>query len=94
MVKILIMTAKMASPDLFKIKEFWNKCYVAIISVHDVTRKSSLRDSNCIIAVVMWPKFGNSSISMRDVIITSILHGLKPFLRGGLDSSSILWDSY
>ena len=27
------------------------------------------------IYVVMWTKFGNSSISMREVIITSILEG-------------------
>ena len=79
MVKILMMSAKMAFPDPFKIKEFWNKGYVVIISVHDVTRKSLLRDSKCIIDVVMWPKFGNSSISMSDVTITSILQGLKPF---------------
>ena len=26
-----------------------------------------------IIDVAMWPKFGNSSISIREVIITSIL---------------------
>ena len=79
MVKILMMSAKMAFSDPFKIKEFWNKGYVVIISVYDVTRKSLLRDSNCIIDVVMWPKFGNSSISMSDVTITSILQGLKPF---------------
>ena len=30
-------------------------------------------DSNYIVEVIMWPKFGNSSISMREVIITSIL---------------------
>ena len=30
-------------------------------------------DPNYIEDVVMWPKFGNFSISMREVIITSIL---------------------
>ena len=29
--------------------------------------------SNYIVDVVMWPKFGNSSISMREVMITTIL---------------------
>ena len=73
MVKILMMSAKMATPGLLKIKVFWNKGYDVIISVHDVTNKILSRDSNYIIDVVMWPKFGNCSISMRKVIITSIL---------------------
>ena len=73
MVAILIIPAKMATLDLLKIKVFWNKGYDVIISVHDVTNKILSRDSNYIVDVVMWPKFGNSSISMREVIITSIL---------------------
>ena len=73
MVAILMMSAKMATLGLLKIKVFWNKGYDVIISVHDVTNKILSRDSNYIIDVVMWPKFGNSSISMREVIITSIL---------------------
>ena len=73
MVTILMMSAKMATPGLLKITVFWNKGYDVIISVHDVTNKILSRDSNYIIDVVMWPKFGNSSISMRKVIITSIL---------------------
>ena len=68
-----MMSAKMATPGLLKIKVFWNKGYDVIISVHDVTNKILSRDSNYIIDVVMWPKFGNCSISMRKVIITSIL---------------------
>ena len=32
-----------------------------------------LRDSNYIVDVAMWSKFGNSNISIREVIITSIL---------------------
>ena len=73
MVKIFMMSAKMAALGLLKVKVFWNKGYDVIISVHDVTNKILSRDSNYIIDVVMWPKFGNSSISMREVIITSIL---------------------
>ena len=73
MVTILMMSAKMATLGLLKIKVFWNKGYDVIISVHDVTNKILLRDSNYIVDVVMWPKFGNSSISMREVIIMSIL---------------------
>ena len=41
----------------------------------DVTNKILSRHSNCIVDAVMWPKFGNSSISMREVIITSSLKG-------------------
>ena len=75
MVIILMMSAKMATPGLLKITVFWNKGYDVIISVDDVTNKILSRDSNYIIDVVMWPKFGNCSISMRKVIITSILKG-------------------
>ena len=68
-----MMSAKMATPDLLKITVFWNKGYDVIIPVDDVTNKILSRDSNYIVDVVMWPKFGNSSISMREVTITSIL---------------------
>ena len=73
MVTILMMSAKMATPGLRKIKVFWKIDYDIIISVNDVTNKTLSRDSNYIVDVVMWPKFGNSSISMREVIITSSL---------------------
>ena len=68
-----MMSAKMATLDLLEIKVYWNKRYDVIIPVYDVTNKISSRDSNYIADVVMWPKFDNSSISMREVIITSIL---------------------
>ena len=84
----------MATPGLFKIKAFWNKGYDVIISVHHDIDKILSRDSNYVVVVVMWPKFGNSNISMREVI-TSILKGFDQknrfFLRGGLGSSSIIW---
>ena len=51
----------MATPGLPKIKVFWKKGYGVIISVH------------AHVNVVMWPKFGNSSISVRKNIITLIL---------------------
>ena len=68
-----MMSAKMATPGLLKITVFWNKGYDVIISVDDVTNKILSRDSNYIVDVVMWPKFGNSSICIREVIINSIL---------------------
>ena len=75
MVTILIMSAKMATPGLLKIKIFWNKGYDVIISVHEVFNKILSCDSNYI-ADVMWPKFGNSNVSMRDVIIASAYENL------------------
>ena len=69
MVTILIMSAKMATPGLLKIRVFWNEGYDVIISVHDVTNKILSCDSNYIIDVVMWP---NCTTSIRKVI-TSIL---------------------
>ena len=71
-VAILVMSAKMATPGLLKIKIFW-KSYDVIINVYDVTNKILSSDSNYIVDAVMWPKFGNQSISMREVIIISIL---------------------
>ena len=44
------------------------KGYDVIISVYDVINKNSSRDSNYILGVIMWPKFGNSSTSIREVI--------------------------
>ena len=67
------ISAKMAIPGLLKITVFWNEGYDVIISVHDVTNKILSRNSNYIVDVVMWLKFGNSNISMREVIIISIL---------------------
>ena len=73
MVTILMMSAKMATPGLLKIKVFWKKGHDVMISVHDVTNKILSRDSNYNVNLVTWPKFGNSGISVREVIITSIL---------------------
>ena len=63
----------MATLGLLKITVFWNKDYDVIISVDDVTNTFLSGDSNYIVDVFMWPKFGNSSISIREVITTSIL---------------------
>ena len=63
MAAILMMSAKLATLDLLKIKIFWNKGYDVIISVHDVTNKVLSHGSSYIIDVLMWPKFGNSVIS-------------------------------
>ena len=72
MVIILMMSAKITTPGFLKITAFWNNVYDVIISAHEIRNKILSRDSNYIVDVAMWPKFGNSSISMREVIITSI----------------------
>ena len=53
MVTILMMSAKMATPGLLKIRVLWKKGYDVIISVSDVTNKFLSRDSNYITDVVM-----------------------------------------
>ena len=67
MVIILMISVKMATPGLLKTTVFWNKRFDVIVPPHDVTSKILSRDSNYIIDVVMWPKFGNSSIFVKEV---------------------------
>ena len=60
-----MMSANFVTLGLLKKNVFWNKGYDFIISVYDATNKILSRDSNYVVEVVMWPKFGNSSMSMR-----------------------------
>ena len=69
MVKILMMSAKMAIPDLLKIRVFGKKGHDVITSVHEVTNRFLSRDSNYIIDIVMGTKFGNCSISQKQFIM-------------------------
>ena len=66
-----MISAKLATPGLLKV--FWNKSYDVITSAHDFTNEILSIDLNYISDMVMWPKFGDSSIPMREVVITSIL---------------------
>ena len=68
-----MISAKMATQGLLKKTIFWNKVYGVKISVDDVKNKILWQDTNYIVAVFMWLKLGNSSISMREDITTSIL---------------------
>ena len=43
--------------------------------VCEVVNKILLRDSNYIASKTLGPKFGNSNISVKEVIITLILYG-------------------
>ena len=46
MATILMMSAKLFTLGILKIKVFWNKDYEVIISVYDVNRKILSPDSN------------------------------------------------
>ena len=79
------MSAKLAASALLKRKISWFKGYDVIILDYDVTNEILSRDSNYIADLVMWPKFGNSSISIREIVITSIVLEFdqkKCFFRG------------
>ena len=73
MVTTLMMSAKMANLGLLKTEVFWNKGYDVIIYVFHVTNKILSSESNYVVNAVIklqLPKFGNSNISMREVITT------------------------
>ena len=63
----------MAAAGLLQIKLFWNKDYDVIMSVYDVNNKILSRKLSYIVGSLIWPKFCNYSISMREIIKTSIL---------------------
>ena len=70
---VFMISAKMVTLGILELKIFWNKVYDVITSVCNATNKILSGDSNYILNAVMWLKFRNFSISMRGVIITSIL---------------------
>ena len=69
MITIWMMSARLAILGLLKTRICWNNGYDIIISVYDVTKKVFSRSSKYIADLVMWPKFGNSSMSMGEFII-------------------------
>ena len=86
----MMLSTKMLIVCLLKIlwnKVLSNKGYDAIISVHGVTNEILSRESNYVIDGVTRPKLGNSSISVRQGITTSIFIKIWPekplFLWGG-----------
>ena len=80
------MWAKLATLSLLKIEVSWIKGYDVIAYIHDVTNKILSHDSSYIIDLVLLTKFGNSSISVREVIKTSNLWGFdqKDYIWGML----------
>ena len=69
MLSILMMPPKLTTLELLIINTFWKNDYTIIISVHDATNKILSREPYYIVDVVMQPKFGNCSISKREVIM-------------------------
>ena len=52
------MSIELATPDLLKIKGFWNKGSEWIISIHDSTIKNLSSTSNFKADEVLWLNFG------------------------------------
>ena len=69
---ILMISAKLTTLGVLKRKTLWNKIYDVLIFVYDVTNEVLSRGSNYIEDMVMWPKFANFSISMREGGMSSI----------------------
>ena len=72
MVITFMISAEITTPGLLKLNVFWNKGYDFIISVNDIRNKILWLNSNYIAEGVTWPKFDNSTVAMREVIIVSI----------------------
>ena len=75
MVVILLISTKLTTLGLLKIKLIWSNVYDVIISFHDVTNKILSFESNHVADVVKWPKFERSSLnegSYHNLNFTSI----------------------
>ena len=89
------MSAKMTTLGVLKINVIWNKDYDVIICLHGVTNKILSRDSSYIVDLIMEPKFGNSSIRMREVVKISILRRWNILLHTENNKVSLwLWRCY
>ena len=82
--EILMIPIKLATQDIFKIKVFWNEEYDFITSVYSVINESFSRVLNYVVDLVIWPKFGNSSISFTEVVMNKRLFEGWPGIRYGL----------
>ena len=54
-----MIPTELATPDLLKIKVFWNEGSKWIISIHDSIIKILSSSSNYKVDVVMWPNFSS-----------------------------------
>ena len=67
-----MMSEKMVTLALLKVNILWNKDCDLTVSVHGVSNNFLCHDWNYIVDVVMSSNFGNSSISMKEVVTTLI----------------------
>ena len=79
---------------LLDLKGVLMQSFDAIISIHDTNFKVLSSSSNYIVDVVMWQNFDWFIVFMREGIITQILYRFEQKKRGGLGSSSIIWEWY
>ena len=63
-----MLSIKMTITGSVEIKVSWNKSYDVIICLDGVINKVLSDNLNHIVEMVMWPKFVNSSISIREGI--------------------------
>ena len=73
MIAILMSLLKLATSGHLKKKLFSDKGYDSIVYVYDVTKNVFSCYSNYILHVGIRPRFGNSSISMTELITASTL---------------------
>ena len=62
MIAVLMVSARLATSGLLKVKIFWNEGHDVIFPAHEDINKILSFDSNYIVDMVIWAKFGNPSI--------------------------------
>ena len=65
---MLIFVSPNGNSEMQILTTSWN--WQSFNPIHDFTNKIVSRDLNYIVDVFMWPKFGNSTILTRKVIIS------------------------
>ena len=96
-ISIFMISAKLATLVLLKLKITSNKVYDVIIFVHDVTNTISSRHSNIMYIWSCDPSLVTLAFLWEKLSYTQFYKDLSrkiTFLRGGLASSSIITDSH
>ena len=92
-----MMSRKLDTLDLFKIKIFWNKGYDVIVSVQDVTNKFLSLDSNYIVEGCSWFKFNKLGLVLGIITLkfyNSVAKELKLKVRKILVVNSYVCAGY
>ena len=95
MVTILMISAKISTPGLLKIRVFWNNDYDVIISFDDVTKNFTTWFKLCYRCghvTKVWYLQHFYEKSYHNLNFIRIWPEKPLFLRGGLGSSLIIWD--